>query len=188
MWQIHSWNQTRQTGTVSAPHFGPLPFGAAENPKGTRDFVVGEEVVVSLAGDPSDYRVELVREVRPKPQPEGTHCAAFDVIHAARFWDARLEEEEGDSLVFWFGRCCSHCEPGVLARFDGVTHWTGDHDDWAFDRPLLRYASEQEVRVHKLPSTGVAYCVVPEPLRPADDTEDPLFIVAKSVSVEVQRH
>ena len=180
MWQIHSWDQERKTGTVRAPHVGPLPFGAAQNPDGTTDFVMGEEVVVTLACDPGDYRVESVREVRPRSQPEGTHCADFDVLADSDGAFAWFEEEAG-TLELEFSRNA----PAVFVRFGGVTYWSGPHDEWTHDRPLLRFASAEEVWSQELPvSEGIAYCLVEVPIRWFDDVKPPLFIVAKSVSVD----
>ena len=188
MWQIHSWNDDTKRGTVASPHFGPWPFGAAQNPKGTEDFVVGEEVVVALAGDPSDYRVESVREVRPIPQPPGTHCADFDVLRG--FHDFYPISAPADPLVLWFGNCCSHCDPGALVSFVGAAGWDEEvEDEGYFSRPLLRFASEEEVQRHNVsvPEGSVAYCIVDQPGRPWDEVCEPLFIVAKSVSVELLR-
>ncbi len=189
MWQIHSWDKKKKRGTVRAPHFGPLSFGPAENPKGTDDFVVGEEVVVSLAGDPSDYRVESVREVRPKPQPPATRCADFDVLRGSH--DFYMVSAPSDPLVLWFGNCCSHCDPGALVSFVGATGWDEEADDDAvsFSTPLLRFASQEEIQRHKVsvPEGFVAYCIVDQPQRPWEDVCDPLFIVAKSASAELIR-
>ncbi|MFK8004696.1 MAG: hypothetical protein AB8H86_34325 [Polyangiales bacterium] len=184
MWQIHSWDQERKTGTVRAPHVRPLPFGAAQNPDGTTDFVVGEEVVVSLACDGDDERVESVREVRPRPQPEGTHCADFDVL--ADFCDLHVHME-GEPLVLWLDDVCARL-PGALVTFVGVAYTDLDEeDDWS--RPLLRFASKDEVGIHKVPAHEgtVAYCIVDQPTRRWDTVRVPRFIVAESVSVELLR-
>lgn len=181
MWQIHSWDGERKTGTVRAPQLGPLPFGASENPDGTDDFVVGEEVVVSLVGAPAHYRVESVREVRPRPQPHGTHCADFDVLRD--FCDLHVHME-GEPLVLWLGDVCAGL-PGALVTFVGVAYTDlDDEEDWSM--PLLRFASKDEVRVHKVPAHegAVAYCIAERPTRRWDEVRVPRFIVAESVTVE----
>lgn len=58
---------------MASLHFGPWPFGSAENPTGKQDFAVGERVLVELDGPKDAY---VVRSVIPacQPQPEGTEC------------------------------------------------------------------------------------------------------------------
>jgi hypothetical protein len=74
-WRIHSWDEGRLAGEVVSPHFGPWPFGAQQSPRGTADFVPGEEVVVELDGAAPAYRMRSVARVRRRARHSSSYAA-----------------------------------------------------------------------------------------------------------------
>lgn len=190
-WRIHDWDETRGCGSVVSPHFGPWEFGAAQNPDGTTDFAAGEAVVVDLEGKPPQYTVTSVRHQRPRPQPEGTECAEFDALNAGGHADARFEESPAGEVRVWLGDCCAWCGPFARVSFHGVAQVAGvedDEDDFStfdVDAPRLRFASDDEVKLHGLHvGEGTrAYCLAATPKTPVDEASPDLFVVAQRVSV-----
>ncbi|NVB82772.1 MAG: hypothetical protein HOV81_30625 [Kofleriaceae bacterium] len=183
-WRIHSWSPGSGTGTVASPHFGPWPFGPAENKGGKRDFTVGERVLVELDG-PKDALV--VRSVIPacQPQPEGTECTALRELNAAHPPDMHVEERSEGALRFWLGDCCERCADAwrvtfIHPRVDGL------NDETDLDHPLLRLASAQECAERSLsvPAGSTAYCIV---TNHGDGPDGPrVFVVADGIDVELR--
>lgn len=144
VWRLHSWSEQGEGGEIVSPHFGPWPFGPAQNPDGITDFAPGEEVFVELDETADGYAVRSVvpaRERQPAETgvPERADLAASDLL---------LEERTDDRLVFWAGDCCRWCSPSAPhVVFEGVTSmvgWTGEIGD-VIDSALVRRASEPEI-------------------------------------------
>lgn len=179
-WRIHSWSGESGIGSVVSPHFGPLPFGPAENIDGTTDFAPGEEVFVELDGPKEAYVVRSVGLARQR-QPEGTRWAAFDVVNGCG--DMRLQERGDDHLRFWMGDCCEWCAPAWALTFSSVTSVVGlDDDEPDLDASLLRLASEDELTGLHVPPGSRAYCIVTSHGQGRDGPR--VFVVAGEASVE----
>ncbi|MDQ3036143.1 MAG: hypothetical protein M3Y87_27325 [Myxococcota bacterium] len=179
-WRIHSWSEKDGRGEVVSPHFGPWPFGPAENTQGTTDFRCGEEVFVELDGAPDAYVVRTVSPARER-QPPGTELPD---LAEANDRDLRLDRRSDDELAFWVGNCCEWCSPSAPHLvFRGVTSFVGwDEDAPDFDPvcPLFRRASSDEARALELhvPDGSTAYCIV---TRHGTGRDGPrVFIVARS--------
>jgi len=186
-WRIHSWSAATRTGEIVSPHFGPWSFGPEQNPEGTADFAVDEEVLVELDGDKEDYRVRSVVRARHRADemPAGTSCAIFERVNSARLPDMMIEERTDTELRLWVGSCCRWCGDSWGVRFSGVTSFRGLDDDTGLDEPIFRYATEAEVRSEGLevPAGARAYRIIATSY--ADGPRaDPVFVVADSVEVE----
>lgn len=182
-WRIHSWSSATSTGTVASSHFGPWPFGPAEN-TARQNFVVGERVLVELDGPKGAY---VVRSVRPacQPQPAGTECVALRELNATHPPDMMLEERSAERLRFWLGDCCESCSDAwrltfANPRIDGLT------DDMDLDHPLIRLASEQECveRALTVPAGSTAYCIVTH--HGEGDDGPRVYIVADGIEIEAR--
>lgn len=165
-----------------SPHFGPLPFGSAENPAGTRDFAVGERVLVELDGPKEAFVVRSVVAACQR-QPQGTECDALRALNAACPADMRLEEQSAGTVRFWVGDCCEHCADAwrltfINPRIDGF------HEEMDLDNPLIRLASEEECAERRLsvPPGSTAYCIVTNHGNGPDGPR--VFIVADDIDVE----
>ena len=181
-WRIHSWEPSSRTGTVESPHFGPWPFGPAENPTGATHFACGDRVLVELDGPKGAY---VVRSVAPacQPQPEGTVCADLSELNAGHPGEMRLEEEASGVLRFWVGDCCQACADSWMLTFvNPVAH--GFDEDMDLDSPLLRLASTGECETQNLSCVDgrTAYCIVTNHGQGLDGPR--VFIVADAVELE----
>ncbi|MCE9575995.1 MAG: hypothetical protein K8W52_22780 [Deltaproteobacteria bacterium] len=169
---------------MASEHFGPWPFGAAQNPAGTVDFVVDELVVVELDGPKERYTVRsVVRVIHRAGMPAGTECEAFAALAAATPADWHIDEHAGGRLRLWLGDCCGWCGPSWLVTFDGVSEARGleavDGED-----PAFRFASDDEIRANALevPLGARAYRIILT--HGAGDAPAPdVFVVATGVAV-----
>lgn len=181
-WAIHSWSGPDNGGSISSPHFGPIPFDAAANVDRVADFQVGEPVLVELGGDAPNFQVVLIRPMCHR-QPQGTHWPLFDTING-RFGDAFVEEQSSHTIQFWIGDCCEHCTPNpARVRFEGVTCVVGLVDDVDFSDPLFRLASPTEIQGNSLTMRAgqQAFCVVTSHGQGPDGPR--IFIVAQAARV-----
>lgn len=189
-WRIHSWSAATMTGEVVSPHFGPLRFGPEQNPNGTHDFTVSEEVLVQLDGVKGNYKVRSVVRARDRAATnvEGTACDVFARLNAARHGDMTIEESAGSMLRIWVGDCCAWCGDSWLVTFTGVSTLRGlDEDMYAYD-PWFRFASTEELHEQDLPVPlgSRAYRIVLTHEADASPSHD-IFVVAEGVGVEPRR-
>jgi len=181
-WRIHQWSAARGTGSISSPHFGPVPFDSRANIDAVQDFAPGEPVVVELAGKAPEFQVTTIRPMCQR-QPPDTRWSAFDAVNG-RFGDARIEECSQQVVQFWIGDCCEHCTPNAIrVRFIDVASIAGLSDDVDFADPIFRRASPDEIRANRLvvPPDHHAFCVVTSHGRGPDGP--PIFIVARIAHV-----
>ncbi len=158
-WRIHSWDPETRTGAVVAPHFGPLPFAEEQNVYGTRDFRVGEAVLVELDGPSDDLVIRSVIATHQR-QPPGTDVPALAEAGGPHASDLRIQALEPTRVELWLGVCCDWCSPGRILRFEGVHHCAIDEDADLWN-VLIRFASEEESRaLGEIPDGARAYCVV----------------------------
>lgn len=169
---------------MASPHFGPLPFGAAQNPTGQQDFAVGERVLVEIDGPKDAYVVRSVIAAC-QPQPEGTECSELRQLNEAQPPDMHVEARSEGALRFWLGDCCERCADAWLLTFinpcvDGL------EEEMDLDHPWFRLASEQECAERRLsvPAGSTAYCIV---TNHGDGRDGPrVFIVATGIDVELR--
>ncbi len=190
-WRIHSWSAKTGTGEVVSPHFGPWPFGAAQNPNGTNDFNVGEEVLVELDGVKDAYVVRSVVRARNRADtmPVGTECPAFRALNAAGHGDMMIEEDTDSRLRVWVFDCCLLCTSDPwLVTFSNPSAVVGLDDDASLDEPWLRYATEEEVQEQGLevPAGSRAYRIVFTHHVECPPSQD-VFVVAEGVEAEIRR-
>ena len=183
VWRIHSWSPERGVGSVVSPHFGPWTFGPEENTYGTRDFEIGEEVLVELDGPKDAYVLRSVVAARQR-QPAGTECPELAELNASHPGDMHITAWDDAKLTFWLGGCCEWCSGSSWrVRFDRPRVEGLDWDTDIAD-PLLRYASERERTENDLSVSerSRAYCVVTGHGGGRDGPR--LFIVADEITVE----
>ncbi|MEM9187755.1 MAG: hypothetical protein AAGF12_01165 [Myxococcota bacterium] len=186
-WKIHSWSEKTGKGTIASPHFGPWPFGPTENPMGTTDFRIGEEVSVHLEPHGDTYVVASVILTRQR-QPQGTEWKTLQELGASHASDLEYTVVGDHELVLRLFDCCAWCSDVWTIRFRGVTtHTLPCSDDSDLDNPLLRFASSTELDEHRIavPENAEAYCVVTRHGLGLDGPR--YFIVARSVEVTLQK-
>jgi hypothetical protein len=164
-----------------SPHFGPWGFGPSENPTGTLDYRVGEQVKVLLEGEKTDYRVASVEPLR-RHLPPNEECEELRIINEWDFLDLAILEA-GPTVRLWLGYCCPWCHPqGGEVVFHGVTATHHVHPHTSFSEPVFRLATEAERIEHAIaaPPGGRVFCIE------TDDPDVPKLLIAAE-RVEIAR-